>query len=433
MFLTSLSKKNKKIEALLLYISIFLIKIPPFYLFGFNNIFFMTHNIARIFILIIFILIFFFDKEKIKLDFKDSLIILFFISQSLSVLVANNLTSFFTVYKDLIFSILLYYVAFQVLTLKHSRSLLLMLLVATIIDLTFELITFFHPSLALHYLKPIIYEKYWIFYDFQINRQRYFGESLNEVMFILIIFILIYQKEFFLKFFSFIASIFIIFTTLVSNWRTKVILFFFNVFFSVYFYKKEVKKAWFNSFFISLAVFLLFLLITFSSSTNLITSTVNRFLLKDAVDTETIIRRTTLWYYAFKMGLSSPLLGVGLGNYYDNLPSSLQQDSLSSKINRSSSFVRIDDPHNVFFSTFATSGLLGLISLILMLTYFLINDIKYNYLIKNKLFFPLQVVFWSFFIFSLLNPAKSFYFYAMFWFIRAWIEKLKQENFIKLR
>ncbi|OGH16139.1 MAG: hypothetical protein A3C30_02905 [Candidatus Levybacteria bacterium RIFCSPHIGHO2_02_FULL_40_18] len=80
------------------------------------------------------------------------------------------------------------------------------------------------------------------------------------------------------------------------------------------------------------------------------------------------------------------------------------------------------DPHNVFASTFAETGFLGLGSLVLLLLYFLQKDIG---IMKssNDLSKTFVVSFWTLFVFALLNPSSSIIYQTLFWLLRALIEK----------
>ena len=76
------------------------------------------------------------------------------------------------------------------------------------------------------------------------------------------------------------------------------------------------------------------------------------------------------------------------------------------------------DPHDIFFSTFAQSGFIGITGLMYMLFIFISTDIacvrKKDYLVTL-----VALTFWSLFIYSLLNPALSLQYFTLFWVLRA--------------
>jgi O-antigen ligase len=122
------------------------------------------------------------------------------------------------------------------------------------------------------------------------------------------------------------------------------------------------------------------------------------------------------------MGLSSPLIGVGLGNYYDNLPSEDQKSYSANPLETALFNAASTDPHNIFFRTFAETGGVGLSAFILLLLYFLKNDL---YLLKERedLSKALIISFWTLFIFSVLNPSLNIGYLSLFWLLRVMVDK----------
>ena len=60
---------------------------------------------------------------------------------------------------------------------------------------------------------------------------------------------------------------------------------------------------------------------SFLSSGVIKTSVLTRFLFEEE-ETKTITSRVSYWKDALEIGLRSPFVGVGLGNYFDNLSTS---------------------------------------------------------------------------------------------------------------
>jgi len=200
----------------------------------------------------------------------------------------------------------------------------------------------------------------------------------------------------------------------VSNWRTKLLLLFFSFFTSSLIFVKK------------LMVFVAFLLTLFSililsdkiSLNTIGTNTLDRVINFDVFRSESkdaVLSRFSYWGEAYTIALSSPLIGIGLGNYYDH-----------SSIMKSSS-IFIDNPHNYFMSVLVDTGFIGLLFFCLLIGYFVINDIQ---VLRNPSseIFPFIIAFWALFIFSLLNPQDFFYYYFLFWLFRGVIYKLEIEN-----
>src|SRR3989344_1717491 len=129
---------TKKIPIILLMVSILFIKIPPFYLFGLNNLFFMTHNISRICIIFTAFATLLVKRNKLQFTVANILIMLFFIFQSTSILFAKDIVSFLSVYKDVAISLLLYFLALRIISPQHKKIILLTFFFATAVDLIFE-------------------------------------------------------------------------------------------------------------------------------------------------------------------------------------------------------------------------------------------------------------------------------------------------------
>lgn len=147
---------------------------------------------------------------------------------------------------------------------------------------------------------------------------------------------------------------------------------------------------------------------------------IDRVLFPEESDVQTIYARFDYWNKAIEMGRSS-LFGVGLGNYYDNLPRiGLSNNSLF----REENSVVIDDPHNMLFSTFSNSGIFGVISLILLLFYFFFQDV-FLYKKNNNLINSLILAFWGEVIFLMFNPLNNYPYLILFWFTRAAINSIR--------
>jgi O-antigen ligase len=120
-----------------------------------------------------------------------------------------------------------------------------------------------------------------------------------------------------------------------------------------------------------------------------------------------------------------------LGNYYDYLPSNKQQSISQNKMAKQEYDVAANDPHNVFFSTFAETGIFGLSTFIFILLYFLKKDLI---IFRNKtdgLDKAFIISFWTLFIYSLANPSSSITYMSLFWLTRLVIYKMGKFEVIK--
>jgi len=267
----------------------------------------------------------------------------------------------------------------------------------------------------------IIYSPYWRIFDYQYQRNRFFGDALDETLIPLLFYFLIRKEVKILN--KIIASsslALITFLTIVSNWRSKLVIYFFSLTGSLLLYKINFKKL-LTFGIIGLSIILV---TNFVSLYTVGQNIIDRVIYPGKQESETITARYNFWREATEIGFSSPIVGVGLGNYFDNLSSKSRELSKSSIVNTYESFITIDDPHNIFFSIFATTGLFGIISFILLTGYFFYTD--YKIYVKNQYEVnSLIIIYWSIFIFSILNPWLYFSYLAFIWFIRGLIESLK--------
>jgi O-antigen ligase len=411
---------------IVLCLIVFFIRLPPIFLIRispFNSIF-MTHNIARFLIIVVFIVAFLtrYKHPQSSLDKKLCFLLgLFFLSQSISVLYAQNIGSFFTVYKDLILSIMLFFSLFFIVEKDNQMVFLRTLVLATAINISFQMLAYFHPSFISDYLKGFFNERYWDFFTYQTNRGRFFGEFFDEVSLPFIFYFLTSAKKSSNKLILnlFICAIF--FITFVSSWRSKSILLLFAFIGSIIIYFKQMKRI------LIFQILMLYILLTFANFISLEKvgqNILDRFIFTDYQEVRIVKSRFTYLIEALNMGLESPLFGVGLGNYYDNLSVSSKMENQSPGYYLSRKFIVIDDPHNIFISTFATTGFFGLFSLILLILYFLYHD-TIRFLTSNQLLLKASMVsFWSLFVYALFNPWMYFAYLMFFMFLRGYIEKL---------
>ena len=159
---------------------------------------------------------------------------------------------------------------------------------------------------------------------------------------------------------------------------------------------------------------------SFLSSGVIKTSVLTRFLFEEE-ETKTITSRVSYWKDALEIGLRSPFVGVGLGNYFDNLSTSSKKTNETSQIDRYRKFIFIDDPHSIFFSIFATTGIIGLLSFLSVLSFFLIRDLS-GIRSQNELPTLIICMFWGLFIFSLMNPWVNFSYLSFMFLIRGFCE-----------
>jgi O-antigen ligase len=204
--------------------------------------------------------------------------------------------------------------------------------------------------------------------------------------------------------------------SVLSGFRTKVLMFLLSVILSLLFLTKVRKVA------IALLVgaALIFFVIYSSSSIGGGISLIER--LHSDVDDITTGRATRI-EEGIVIGMSSPFLGVGLGNYFDNIPFSMQKSFSLFSQKREELALAAPDPHNIFISLFAETGIVGLGSFLLLLAYFLQKDISFMRKRGYEKAKVISIAFWVLFSYAIANPSGSISYISLFWLFRVLIEK----------
>jgi len=406
-----------------LSLAIFLIRLPPFYFLPFGDLF-MTHNLSSVLIGALFcylILKMFINKRGgVSIPFPIYIMAFFIVGQSLSIISASNVKSYLSEYKDVIFAFFTFFVSFHIINRKNVMMFINIFLLTSFISLLFQLITYFYPQILRNTIIPILYKKYFDFLQYQTNRGRFFGDSFDEIIIPFIFLYLFHTNKLITKFVYILFINIILFIVIISNWRTKALMAFYSILSSLFIFRKEL-KSYLILFVISIIVFILAVGLL-SNLKGKGGNVIDRLLLNEVEDAETIISRFAFWSDAVSMGLNNPITGVGLGNYLDNLSQRNKLNSMSST--RTGKFVLIDDPHNIFMSIFAETGVLGLIGVILMFVHFFISDVSI-FKAKNTITQLTILSFWGLFIYSLLNPWLNLTYLIQIFFIRGMSERIR--------
>lgn len=386
-----------------------------------------SYTVLRVLSLILGVLIVIYPSRP-SLRIPRSLVLLlliYFFFATLSVIRAQNIPSFLAMYKDVVFSLLLFVCAYHTISINNVHKILNGLIVSAFVLVSVEVLFYLYPTFILSFFSEIFNETYLKFFLFQYNRGRYFGDSLNEAMIPLFLGVVSSKKYWSKNIILFLLlSLAITFTVIVSNWRTKAIIFLFSFSSTIFFLTK--KK------FVHLFLTVVFIFFFITGALRITTvfngtggSVLDRFT-EDGVDqygSNSNSARLNYWQDAFSIGNSNLLTGVGLGNYFDALSQESKSNNLSASLGKQ--FILIDDPHNLFFSAYASTGFLGLISLVSLIFYFAASDIHYLRHAHNMNYTSFCLVFWSMFIYALFNPWLYYQYLGQFWIIRGIVEKLK--------
>lgn len=420
----------------LLLISIFFIHLPPFILLRKEI---SVYRISGLIILFLFFWLFF-KKNKRNLNKKEQkisfLFLLFFLSQSISVVSALDIKLFLNRFEVIFYFIVFSGVLINYLNKKNTMEFVNFLTYCLIFQVFFDLIFFILPLNnkldILSFLHPNAAE----IISFNIKRDRNYLESYIFLLTPLLLFKISNKKNFLFKLFLSNLFALIFFLSLVSGFRIYLILFVLGLSISIFLllnYKKIEKKYIFLISFLILIIF--FIYQVFFDKSLLF----NRFLIFTNEEAYiSLISRIDMWKNALQIGLSSPIFGIGLGNYslYQGTELNKVKFSPNYQFFKNATLQLFDDPHNFFLSIFSQTGLIGFVSIILIMFFFLKQDLPYIYMIlrkknnlsnDNDMFFlkiGLIISFWLLFIYLLFHPfntIKSFFYFS---FLRLLIAKL---------
>lgn len=412
-------KKSIQNPLHLFLICLFLIKIPPFYIIPLiKNAFLTTHTFARFIIIILFLKLIFFDKKYFL--YKNKTVVIFFLIYfgfiSLSVISAGNIADYFSRYKDIIFPGLL---LFLTLLFKNNKNTIIKIFFYTaIVNFFYQALIIINPRIFTSFADYFVYSNHLELVLINIGRARIFIETYDEIAIPFVFLYLIKSKTNKEKIFLYLVLMSISLPSFLSNFRSRILMLAFSYIASFLFL---TKKGLLQKFFI---FGLLILIGYFSYSVlnyNFNFSFVDRFALVDKrEDVNTIRYRWKNIEVSEEMARSQPLLGVGLGNYYDNLPPEKKISLSISNWQNKEARIASTNPHNIFAQILSELGFLGLLFYLIMISYFAISDIK-TLLSQNYFSKAVVISFWSLFVYSLFNPTTTLIYNSLFWMLRAMI------------
>lgn len=411
--------QSPKILSILFLFSFLLVKLPPFYFIPFlRNEFLTTHSLSALLVFGIFIVLIaeqLFKKGDLAVE-KSILVffLLYFFFQSLSILASSNLGSFFQSYKSIVFAGIFLFLTLQFKNTAHK--IIPLLFFAIVFNFFYQIVMFLSPSLFTRIGEFFIYEKHFDLISINLERSRLFIETYDEIT-IPFLFIFLHkartQRQ---RILIMLLFVMIALPAFLSNFRIRVLMLLFSSLVSfIFLMKKQVlsKALLLLLFFASAYLGYSILNATFGFSF------VDRFALEPGTqDLLSVETRLTNIDISVDMGLSNPLLGVGLGNYYDNLPLKSAVGLSLFEWKTKVSQIAATHPHNIFAQIISETGVLSFFFYLLMTLYFLKTDFK---LLRNRggIYKKGFVIsFWTLYIYSIFNPTTTLGYNAIFWVLR---------------
>lgn len=419
-------KKKEKLFLTFFFIAILIIKLPPLYLFFTTSKLLSSHTIAKI--ILICLMAFFFANFKSKNIFlKKSIfftITFYLFTSSLSVITANDVLLFLKDYHSLIMSLLLFIISFYVgsefkYRVKMNKFIIFCGFIIVFFDLIFYLFT---PEFML--LGKYFFQREIItLYTFNLQRSRY-NLYLNSELFLpfFINLFILENKNKNERILGLFGVFLIIFFTFVSNFRHRFL--FLILVISFYSFFILIKKPNINQYLLKIlstiivfGVLISFLFVRTFSQKDII----NRILLNDErEDIGSINSRIDNFYRSVDLFWSSPIFGVGLGNY--QLYAKNKKIFIFDKLSKDFYSDSIRETHSIISKTIGETGYIGLVGLLTMMTFFIIRDfvfIKKGISINT---FAYITVYWAFFILSLITPSTTLFRAGWMWLMRGILE-----------
>ena len=418
---------------------LFLIKLAPFYYVPIESKFFASHTLAKTGIVGLLGILLIFDFKKIigvinKNKVLFTLLALFFLGQSLPVLTAEDVFLFWKGYHNIIASLVIFLITFYLLVKdkRNFQRLNKFILISGFVLVGIELIFVAFADKLIPILNVVLQQEVFDAYLTNIERGRY-SMDMNIELFLPFSLYLILKSKKWARFrkISLFFTLALIAITFFSNFRTRVVNLLFALFASllIFFKKQEnflnpknIKRLLPLGALLILPVVAAILLSSAVYSFNIL----DRFALKnESEDVGTLTFRINAGKKSIELFKSSPLFGVGLGNYgnYSEERTQFEFHLLNQRNRLTYQELGSYSPHNVLFSVLAESGVFGITTFLILLAYFFFRDISYI----NKEYgisFPMVYIvsFWTMFVFMLFNPSHSIFVVGWFWLIRGVIE-----------
>lgn len=389
---------------MLLYCTLFLFRIPNLYILPFiHNSLLTTQGVGRLVLILFILFALYFHRKKATsfMNTENVLIISLLIIQSISIMSAVNIPAFLMRYKDIVIATMLF---FALKTTKVDLRIIVRIIVITaLINSLYAIAVIYFP--IIHPLfSTITYERYFNLVLSDIERGRYYATSYDEV----IIPLLMSEGKLFLA--ATVGAI-----TLIANFRSKILsLVFVSIAYLLLLKSEYIKRN-------MLAIFLGIVMVGVLSASFSISNEnyLERLNIGDNEQIETITSRSDQIASGFYLGRMP--LGVGLGNYYDYVPSRDKKNITGTKNEQVRMREVHDSIHNNFASVLAESGYLAFFIYAALILYFLWKDIMSLWDQKSKYKKIFILMFWGIFIYGFLNPGVALSYQFQYWFYRGLI------------
>ncbi len=418
-------------------LSLFLLHIPYYSITSISL--FNSYLIARLLTIILFFYLAIsklFEREKLSLNQNVTIIllVLFLFATGLSSIAAFSMSAFISNYEDIVLAVLFSINCYLVCAKNFSTTskwIVLAVIASTALSVIDELILLINPIFYMQYAQVLLHPSQYEFIQASIFRGRLFVNRYNEVFIPLFIFFIVYPLKINTKKLFLTILIILIFTlALFSGWRIRLLTSIMGIATLILFIKDFTTK---KKIIIFSSIFIVFFILIVGSD-NLMRSftgysTIGRLLFEDQQDVDALTSRLNFFKKSIELFVSSPIVGVGLGHYsliadkpYRQFYTVFQEQKIEAELLSL-------NPHNIFFHLLAETGSIGLLSLVIVLIYFIFQDWSIFTQKKNSklpIYSILISGFWILFTFAIFHGQVGFQFYALLFGFRAVLEAFKQ-------
>lgn len=408
-------------------ISLSLIKIFPLYLGSSETKFVSTHVLAKAMLFFPFIFALmrtaYLPQSNRRVDIIFVIIFLIYVfAQTMSIVTAVDIESYVRQLQNVLIHYALFYVGYSLFSQKRQKTVFFTYLLGMgIFCIVVDGLFLFFGTTFLSLIESNLQTEMVALFIHNARMGR-FNSYLVLDSFIPIFFIFYHfsakKRIDTLVFIVTLCSV-LLFSYL-SLFRTRFIQGLFALFLSFFIFFKG--KRHFLAFAILIPLFVL--------STYMITRVVSpasmtviqRFLLEDKrEDVGTIEYRYQSFQVASELLKSSPLFGVGLGNYKVYI-SKLPGINIEDRFQKIHYEETLNNPHSIFIEVMSETGLIGLLGYLGLLSYFLYKDIPIILKGTNKYASSIIVLAWTVFLYGIFNPFNTVYIAGWFWFTRGYIQ-----------
>lgn len=427
--------RNLPFSLFCLFLTVFLLRFPPLYFTGFQNILLTTHIIS---ITIIFLLASYFlfkkitnktNKTKIfSLKLENFLILIFFVTQSLSILNAVYIPIFIQRYSKIIVGMIIYFTisVFLLVADKAKRENIYKIVIYAffsggLIAVLLQLILVVYPNLYFGLISFFIYSNILDITKANYDINKLFDDSYLEIVIPIIVFYLlsVNLRSLSKKFFLLLLLIIIAILVLVSNFRYRLLAYLFSIFLTFSIFKINDKGV-FNKIFI-LGLVIIFII----NNTNPLIRQFSKNTAADRLTEKKEYEEYTSFAWRLQMFDKSielagvEIFGVGLGNMFDYLSKKEIYTLTQGKLTKLAALLA--GPHNIFFQYLAETGFIGLLGFVLLLTYYLKKDTLIIKRVGNQRKKVFISMFWTLIFIVQFFPAINLTYYVLFFLLRGLI------------